>query len=139
MGYSPRDIVNYIMEKEYESNFLTSLALHKGNYSIAELADKRFRIKEDGCRFQCKGYDIDVMIEDDEIITAVKNKMYITPFLSRKDNQYQVHFLVHQYPEEYKARFEDEIAKEVVDYMIIKSVIALRLDTPEKVEEYISN
>ena len=36
-----------------------------------------------------------------------------------------------------KTRFEEEITKDVIDYMIHGTIIALRLDTPEKVKEYI--
>ena len=44
---------------------------------------------------------------------------------------------MHQYPDQMKARFEEEITKDVVDYMIYGTIMALRLDTPEKVNAYL--
>ena len=44
---------------------------------------------------------------------------------------------MHQYPESMKARFEEEITKDVIDYIIYGTIIALRLDTPEKIREYL--
>ena len=48
-----------------------------------------------------------------------------------------VYILVHQYPDQMKARFEEEITKDVVDYMIYGTIMALRLDAPEKVNAYL--
>ena len=42
-----------------------------------------------------------------------------------------------QYPDQMKARFEEEITKDVVDYMIYGTIMALRLDTTEKVNAYL--
>lgn len=138
MGYSPKDIVDYVFEKGYEADFLTSLALHKGNYSIGEVGDKRFKEKDGKWKFISKMYEINVDINDDEIVTSAHNGLYISAFVSRMNDSFNLHFLVHQYPDSMKEKFDDAIAKEVVRYMITKTVLALRLDTPEKLEKYIS-
>ena len=80
---------------------------------------------------------MDIKITDDEVLTAAINGLYISAFISRKDDNYRVRFLVHQYPDQMKARFEEEITKDVVDYMIYGTIMALRLDTPEKVNAYL--
>lgn len=135
---TPYDILKYITENNLESNFLTSIQLHKNNYSISEIADKRFKEKDGEYKFISNLYKINVNIDDDEIITAIINKLYITPFISRQNDSFQLHFLVHKYPEDMKPRFEDEIAHEVVEYMMLKTIVALRLDEIKKVDEYIS-
>ena len=76
---------------------------------------------------------------DDEIVTAVLNGLYVSAFLSRKDDNYRVHFLVSGYPAEMKARFEEEITKEVVRYMIMSVIMACRLDREKKLKIYIGN
>ena len=81
-----------------------------------------------------RSYHLDIKITDDEVLTAAINGLYISAFISRKDDNYRVHFLVHQYPDQMKARFEEKITKDVVDYMIYGTIMALRLDTPEKSE-----
>ena len=74
---------------------------------------------------------------DDDIITAVLNGLYVSAFISRYKEEYNVHFLVHAYPETKKAQFEDAILKEVVRYMIMMTIVRLRLDTPQKVKDYL--
>ena len=32
MGYSPRDILNYVYEKELDTDFLLAIASHKQNF-----------------------------------------------------------------------------------------------------------
>lgn len=134
---TPRDMLDYVVNNHRESDFLSSVALHKGNYSIGEIADKRFKENNGEYKFISNDYKINIVIEDDEIATAIHNGLYITPFISRKDDVYQVHFLVHQYPESMKERFEENIVKEVVEYMILKTIVALRLDTEKKIDDYI--
>ena len=84
-------------------------------------------------------YKINIQITDDDIITAVMNGLYVSAFISRQGDAYNVHFLVHAYPENMKSQFEDEILKEVLRYMIMMTIVRLRLDTPEKVEEYLGS
>ena len=138
MGPTTHDMLSYVLSNNYESEFLTSVALHKNNYSIGEIADKRFKEKDGIYKFISKEYSINIEINDDDIKTAIHNGLYITPFISRKEEQYQVHFLVHQYPESMKSQFEDPIAKEVIEYMILKTIVALRLDSEAKIDSYIS-
>ena len=133
---SPKDILNYVLENEKEYAFLSALALHKMNFSIGEITDAVFKIREDRCKLFSKAYDLKLDVNDDEIYTAVHNGLYVSSFISRFDNQYQVHFLVHQYPVSMKGQFEEEITKEVVNYMIFNTILALRLDTYEKVDQY---
>lgn len=38
-----------------------------------------------------------------------------------------------------KSQFDEEILKEVLRYMIMMTIVRLRLDTPEKVEEYLGS
>lgn len=136
---SPREMLNYVIDNGYESDFLTAIQLHKENYSIGEIADKNFRVNDSKCRFISKSYNINLLIEDEDIILAAKNEQYISAFVSRKDDLYQVHFLVHKYLAKDKPDFEEEIAREVIDYMIIKTIIALRLDSEYKIDKYIKN
>ncbi|MEQ2593909.1 hypothetical protein [Coprococcus aceti] len=38
-----------------------------------------------------------------------------------------------------KSQFENETLKEVLRYMIMMTIVRLRLDTPDKVEEYLGS
>lgn len=134
--YTPREIVDYIYKEKLDSDFLVALSYHKGNYSIGEITDKQLTMEEGVCRFRSAGYRIDLPVQDEDIITATTNGLYVSAFISRHGERYQVHFLVHSYPISMKSRFEEQILEEVIRYMIMKTVIALRLDTPEKVRAY---
>lgn len=111
--------------------------IQKKKYSIAEIADAVFSTQGGTCRMESKQYRLNLNIEDGDIVTAPQNHLLITAFISRHEEQYQIHFPVHRYPAAMKARFEEEIAREVVRYMILKTIVALRLDTWKKVDEYI--
>lgn len=137
MNYTPKMIVDYILAENLEAEFLSSIQLHKRDFSIGEIADRSFYIEDGRCFFKSKAYSIHTQVSDEDIITAVHNGLYISAFISRRSEQYNVHFLVHQYPQDMKGRFEDEIAHEVVRYMIMTTVLALRLDSKEKVLEYL--
>ena len=138
MVYTPKDIYDYIMKEGKETEFLQMITNHKHNFSIAEITDKRFRVKEDNTvKFVSKLYRINMQITDDDIVTAVLNGLYVSAFISRYNNDYNVHFLVHRYPESMKPQYEDEILSEVVRYMIMMTIVRLRLDTPQKVDIYI--
>ena len=137
MTPTPKDMLNYVLENKKESDFLTSIQLHKSGYSIGEIADKRFKEKDGVYKFISNDYKINVEIDDENIITAIHNGLYITPFISRKDEEYQVHFLVHIYPESMKSQFEEEIARDVIEYMILKTIVALRLDSKSKIDAYL--
>lgn len=134
---TPDDILQYVLDNKLESDFMVSLMMHKEGYSIGEISDKRFTNHDGVCKFISKAFNINVVIEDDQIVTAIINGLYITPFISRRDNDYNVHFLVHQYPESMKEQFEEDIASEVVRYMIKRTIVALRLDSEAKIDKYI--
>lgn len=135
---SPRDILEYIINEGLESEFLLSVSRFKNNYTIGEIGDGRFTVKDGVTYFRSKGFNINVPVDDDNVAAAVADKQYISAFISRKDDAYQVHFLVHKYPESMKTQFDEIIVKEVIQYMILKTVVALRLDTFEKVNEYVT-
>ena len=137
MGYTPNQIVEYILNENIEADFLATMQLHKGDFSIGEIPDKKFVIRDGRCMFKSKQYSINTEVTDEDIITAAHNKLYISAFISRKSDKYNVHFLVHQYPESMKEQFENQITMDVVRYMIMMTVLALRLDTIEKVRDYI--
>lgn len=134
---TPQDIYNYVVRSGKESEFLTAIMLQTRQYSISEIADAVFLIEDGICRLQSKQYRLNLEIPDEDIAVAVHNRLYVTAFISRHEEQYQVHFLVHQYPAAMKAQFEEQIAREVVRYMILKTIVALRLTTWKKVDEYI--
>lgn len=134
---TPQDIYNYVVRSGKESEFLTAIMLQTRQYSISEIADAAFSIEDGTCRLQSKQYRLNLEIPDEDIAVAVHSRLYVTAFISRHEEQYQVHFLVHQYPAAMKAQFEEQIAREVVRYMILKTIVALRLTTWKKVDEYI--
>ena len=53
------------------------------------------------------------------------------------NDDYQMHFLVHECMTEEKPHHEEEIAERVVQYMILKTIKQLRLDSPEKVDGFL--
>lgn len=124
------------MENDLEAAFFQSLTNHVGNYTIAELTDKKIKQKDGKYYLYSNTYHINIEIEDDDVLTALINGLYVSAFLSRQDDSYQVHFLCHKYPESMKARFDEAILAEVMQYMMLKTVIALRLDTEKKIKEY---
>lgn len=137
MNYTPRDILNYIYSSKLDTDFLSALTNHVQNFSIGEITDKQIVKRDDDYYLVSKAYSLDIKLTDDEILTAAINGLYISAFISRKDDKYNVHFLVHQYPESMKAQFEEAIMNEVINYMISTTILALRLDSPAKVNQYI--
>ena len=138
MGYTPRDILAYVYEKHLEDEFLLALASHVENFSIGEITDKKIEKRGEDYFLVSKAYALDIKLTDDEILTAAMNGLYISAFISRKEDNYKLHFLVHKYPQSMKSRFEEEITKEVIDYMIQGTILALRLDTPDKIHSYLT-
>ena len=138
MSYTPRDILAYVYEKHLEDEFLLALASHVENFSIGEITDKKIEKRGEDYFLVSKAYALDIKLTDDEILTAAMNGLYISAFISRKEENYKIHFLVHKYPESMKPRFEEEITKEVIDYMIQGTILALRLDTPDKIHSYLT-
>lgn len=138
MSYTPRDILAYVYEKHLEDEFLLALASHVENFSIGEITDKRIEKRGEDYFLVSKAYALDIKLTDDEILTAAMNGLYISAFISRKEENYKIHFLVHKYPQSMKSRFEEEITKEVIDYMIQGTILALRLDTPDIIHSYLT-
>lgn len=138
MSYTPRDILAYVYEKHLEDEFLLALASHVENFSIGEITDKKIEKRGEDYFLVSKAYALDIKLTDDEILTAAMNGLYISAFISRKEENYKLHFLVHKYPESMKSRFEEEITKEVIAYMIQGTILALRLDTPDKIHSYLT-
>ncbi len=134
--YTPYDMLEYVYSHEYKDSFLMSVAKNKSGYSIGEIVDKSFEKKEDGVHFASKGYSIDVLVEDDDVLTAVMNGLYVSAFISRNGDTYRVHFLVHKYPEAMKPDYEEEILEDVIRFMILNTIVALRLDNKEKIRKY---
>lgn len=138
MQYTPKDILNYVYEKKLDTDFLLAIAAHMDNFSIGEITDKQIKKRGEDFYLTSKAYQLDVKLTDDEVLTAAINGLYISAFISRKDDNYRVHFLVHQYLESMKEKFEEAITKDVIDYMIYGTIMALRLDTPEKIQAYLN-
>lgn len=134
--YLPKDILKYVLDEKLEADFLTSIMLHKQNYSIAEIADRQLWTVEGRCYIKSDSYGLNVEVPDQEIVDAIRNRLYVSVFLSKKDDNRQLHFFVHKCLIEEKASNEEQIAEEVVQYMLLKTIVSLRLDTPEKVREY---
>ena len=136
---TPKDILNYIINSKKEFDFLAEVTSYRNNFSIAEITDKNLYIDNEGkCRFEAPSYKISMEINDDEIVTSTFNKLYVSAFISRYEDKYNVHFLVHQYPEGMKTKFEEEITKKVIQYMILNTIVTLKLDTFKKVDNYIN-
>lgn len=137
MNYTPADILRYVYDENLEVAFLQAIMLQKGGFSIAEITDRRFTTVKDQIRCKSILYKLNLTLTDDKVLTALENKQYVSAFLSRTREKRHVHFLVHQYLEAEKGDHEDEIFKEVLQYMIAMTIMGLRLDTPEKVRKYV--
>lgn len=137
MAVTPMDMLRYVKEIEGEVQFLTRLASVKNHYTIGEITDRRFEQKAGEFYLISPTYHLELKMVDQDIFTALQNGQYVTAFLSRKENAAQVHFLVHTYKAAEKSAYEDAILQEVIDYMILHTIIALRLDTKEKIQQYI--
>lgn len=134
---TPQDIYDYVVKNGKESDFLSAILLQKDNYSIAEIADAVFSQDDTGCRLRSQQYRLNLPIVDEQIGAAVRSGRYLSAFISRQEDQYQLHFLVHRCQADQKSQFEEEIARAVVRYLILKTIVALRLTTWRKVDEYL--
>ncbi len=137
MAYSPIDILDYVLDNGKDADFMVAITMHKMGYSIGEITDLKFKWKEERLKMFSKTYNINQEVTDTDIMIASKAGKYISAFLSRFNDTYQVHFLVHDCMEADKQAYEDEITMRVIQYMILKTIKQLRLDTPEKVEQYL--
>ena len=138
MFNTPADCYKYIIDNDIEMPVLGAIMNHAKDYSIAEIADGRFHNRDGVVSFSSPGYKVNKAVTDDEIVTAVLNGLYVSAFISRHADKYQIHFLVSGYPIDMKCRYEEEIAKGVVRYMIMSTIVACRLDSEKKVREYIA-
>ena len=82
MQYTPRDILNYVYEKELDTQFLLATANHVQDFSIGEITDKKIEKRGEDFYLVSKSYHLDIKITDDEVLTAAINlfpeKMTIT-------------------------------------------------------------
>lgn len=139
MGYTPVEILDYVIDNEKEADFMVSMTMHKYGYSIGEITDVIFKWKDDHLKMISKAYKLNQIIDDPDIVIAAQAGKYISSFISRYNDAYQIHFLVHDCMKEDKEKYDDEITKRVIQYMIFKTIKQLRLDTPEKVDSYLKN
>lgn len=139
MTYTPIEILDYILDNNKDADFMLSMSMHKMGYSIGEIPDVQFIWKDEKMNIISKAYNLNREVADLDIMVANKAGKYISAFISRFGEMYQIHFLVHDCMVEEKAANEEEIAERVVQYMILKTIKQLRLDTPEKIEKYIKN
>lgn len=135
-NYTPMDIYRFVKEEKLDADFMVALTMHKRNFTIAEITDAKFREREDGWHLLAPSFKINVKVEDEDVLAALENEFYVSAFLSRYEEKYNVHFLVHRCPARMKPQFEEEILEEVVRYMMLSTIVSLRLDTPEKVRAY---
>ena len=129
MFNTPADCYKYIIDNDIEMPVLGAMMNHAKDYSIAEIADGRFHNRDGVVSFSSPGYKVNIAVTDDEIVTAVLNGLYVSAFISRHADKYQIHFLVSGYPVDMKG---------VVRYMIMSTIVACRLDSEKKVREYIA-
>lgn len=136
MAYTPIDILDYVLDNNKDADFMLAMSMHKMGYSIGEIPDATYTWKDDNMFIRSKAYSLEREVADMDIMIANKAGKYISSFISRFGDSYQIHFLVHDYMAEDKSAHEEEIAERVVQYMILKTIKQLRLDTPEKVESF---
>lgn len=136
MAYTPVDILDYILDNNRDADFMLAMSMHKMGYSIGEIPDVKFEWNDDKMSIQSDAYRLQREVADMDIMVANRAGKYISTFISRFGEMYQIHFLVHVYMVEEKSAHEEEIAERVVQYMILKTIKQLRLDTPEKAEQF---
>ena len=137
MNYSPVDILDYVLENDKDADFFVAISLHKYGYSIGEIPDLKLEWTNEKLYLKSEAYKLNQPVADMDIMIASKSGKYISAFISRYNDTYQIHFLVHECLASDKANHEDEITNRVVQYMILKTIKQLRLDTPEKVDAYL--
>lgn len=136
MAYTPVDILDYILDNNRDADFMLAMSMHKMGYSIGEIPDVKFEWNDDKMSILSDAYRLQREVADMDIMVANRAGKYISTFISRFGEMYQIHFLVHDYMVEEKSAHEEEIAERVVQYMILKTIKQLRLDTPEKAEQF---
>lgn len=136
-NYTPKDILMYVLENEKEMDFISRLNTCSRQYSICEIVDKVIAVEDGIYRLFSKQFDVNVVIDDAAVVDAVRGGKYVSAFISRHGDSFQAHFLVHPVLNAEKSYHEEEILMGVIQYMIFKTIIALRLDTYKKVDEFI--
>lgn len=137
MEYTPTDILEYVLENKKEADFLVAISMHRYGYSIAEIVDLKIKAEAEGVYFRSQSYNLNQLVQDEEIVGAYKAGRYISAFISRFEENYQIHFLIHDCLQQEKMQYENEIVERVVQYMILKTIKQFRMDTPQKVDEYL--
>lgn len=137
MQYTPYDIFDYIKDNNYDSDFMLAIFNHRNGYSIGEITDSKYVKKAKGWYIHSDSYHLNIQIMDSDVIQALDEELYISTFISRFQDDYNVHFLVHKYPKKLKANYDELILQEVVRYMIMMTIVKLHLNTPQKVEDYL--
>ena len=136
-NFTPIDIYNYIISNGLEGDFLSKVMQHKDNYSIAEITDARFKRSPGNLRLFSDAYSLNVKITDEEVSAALLKGLYVSAFISRSGDSRNLHFLINPCTEAEKPGCEDLILERVVRYMIMSTIVTLRLDTPGKVDGYL--
>lgn len=139
MKYIPKELLDFIIEEKMEQEFFQAMMQHVQGYSIAEITDRAFTQQDATYRMQSEMFALDIEVVEDDIITAIMNKLYVSAFLSRYEDTYQIHFLVHPYPERMKEKFEEKITEDVVHYMILQTIVSLKMDTKGKIRTYVAS
>ena len=67
MQYTPRDILNYVYEKELDTQFLLATANHVQDFSIGEITDKKIEKRGEDFYLISRSYHLDIKITDDEV------------------------------------------------------------------------
>ena len=137
MQYRPVDILDYVLDNNKDADFMLAMSMHKFGYSIGEITDVKFRFKDEKLHILSSAYKLDREVADPDIVFAVMGGQYVSAFISRYEEQYEIHFMMHDCTVQQKAEHEEEIAERVVQYMILKTITKLRLDTPKKVDDFI--
>ena len=109
----------------------------KNDYTIAEITDAEFVKGYGTITLTSQNYGIRVPLKDDEISQAIRSGQAVTAFVSRYKNEGQVHFLVHAYPADELEHHQEEITQGIIRYMILRTIVKFRLDTAEKIIEYL--
>ena len=122
MNYSPVDILDYVLSNDKDADFMLSISLHKQGYSIGEIPDLKLVWINDQLIMKSNAYNLEQTVADMDIMIASKSGKYISAFISRYSENYQIHFLVHECLLDEKPKFEDDIANRVVQYMILKTI-----------------
>lgn len=134
---TPSEMLKLVLDTNREYAFLTSMMRHTGGYSIGEIADGHFKNRDGKVTFYSKSYDLHMKMEEhDEITGAILAGRYVSAFISRFNDNRQIHFLVHDCLAEQKSTCEELIARKSVQYMILRTIVSLRLDTRKKLENY---